>query len=105
MAAVGSMFDLGAILQVWKLSRKDSIPMFVTFFLSCYDFRIGIVAGIALHIGMLLYVQNSPKIDISEKNGHFTVQLEHGIAFPVCEVCRNFLLTSLIANCIFFLIL
>lgn len=36
MAAVGSMFDWGAIVEVWTLSRKDSIPMFVTFFLSCY---------------------------------------------------------------------
>ena len=50
------------------------------------DFRIGIVAGIALHIGMLLYVQNTPKMDMVVTNGHYVLTLQHGIAFPVCEV-------------------
>ena len=36
MAAVGSMFDLDAIMEVIKLNKKDAIPMAVTFFLSCY---------------------------------------------------------------------
>ena len=36
MAAVGSMFDFDAIMEVIKLNKKDAIPMFVTFFLSCY---------------------------------------------------------------------
>jgi len=36
MAAVGSMFDLDAILEVIKLNKKDAVPMLVTFFLSVY---------------------------------------------------------------------
>merc|ERR1711892_471348 len=86
MAAVGSMFDFDAIMEVIKLNKKDAIPMATTFFLSCYDFRIGIVAGIALHIGMLIYNQNSPDIAV-EHVDEYTVKvtLEHGIAFPVCE--------------------
>ena len=36
MAAVGSMFDLDAILEVWKLNKIDAIPMLVTFFLSVW---------------------------------------------------------------------
>ena len=51
------------------------------------DFRIGIVAGIALHIGMLIYNQNSPDITVDQKDETtVTFTLEHGIAFPVCEV-------------------
>ena len=51
------------------------------------DFRIGIVAGIALHIGMLIYNQNSPNIVVEEVDTYSVkVTLEHGIAFPVCEV-------------------
>ena len=36
MAAVGSMFDFDAIMEVIKLNKKDAVPMAVTFFLSCY---------------------------------------------------------------------
>ena len=54
---------------------------------SLLDFRIGIVAGIALHIGMLIYNQNSPDIAVEEVDTYSVkVTLEHGIAFPVCEV-------------------
>ena len=102
MAAVGSMFDLDAILEVIKLNKKDAVPMLVTFFLSVYgkipmkfyyftrfflDFRIGIVAGIVLHIGMLIYNQNSPSILVERPTEtDVRITLEHGIAFPVCEV-------------------
>ena len=60
------------------------------FYNSFLDFRIGIVAGIALHIGMLIYNQNSPDITVDQKDETtMTFTLEHGIAFPVCEVSRN----------------
>jgi len=86
MAAVGSMFDFDAIKEVWMLSRLESIPMILTFVLSCVDFRIGIVVGIFTHIGMLLYAQNSPKITVaSGPNKNYTLKVAHGIAFPVCE--------------------
>jgi len=87
MAAVGSMFDWDAIMEVVKLSKRDAVPMILTFVLSVYDFRIGIVVGIMLHIGMLIYDQNSPDIHITDDNKENSVRvtLEHGIAFPVCE--------------------
>ena len=51
------------------------------------DFRIGIVAGIVLHIGMLIYNQNSPSILVERPTEtDVRITLEHGIAFPVCEV-------------------
>ena len=51
------------------------------------DFRIGIVAGIVLHIGMLIYNQNSPRILVERPTEtDVRITLEHGIAFPVCEV-------------------
>lgn len=56
-------------------------------FTCCLDFRIGIVAGIVLHIGMLIYNQNSPSILVERPTEtDVRITLEHGIAFPVCEV-------------------
>ena len=67
-------------LQAWKLQ----ILIWIN---NALDFRIGIVAGIALHIGMLIYNQNSPDITVDQKDETtVTFTLEHGIAFPVCEV-------------------
>ena len=40
-----------------------------------------------MHIGMLIYNQNSPDIIVERTNEtEVKVTLEHGIAFPVCEV-------------------
>ena len=63
--------------------------MYVFFLTQLYflDFKIGIVAGISLHIGMLIYRQNNPEIFVEkEEETTIKVTLQHGIAFPSCEV-------------------
>ena len=76
--------------QCWSRSSSQFMVKYQwkCYYFTCFlDFRIGIVAGIVLHIGMLIYNQNSPRILVERPTEtDVRITLEHGIAFPVCEV-------------------
>ncbi|QSP95753.1 sulfate permease [Marinobacter salinisoli] len=61
IVAVVQLVDFPAMVSTWRYSRSDSGAMLVTFVLTlAHSVELGIIAGVLLSVGMLLYRTSRP---------------------------------------------
>ena len=68
LAAI-SMFDYEGAIHIYKIRKLDMLPLLVTFFLSFYEVAIGIGAGVAVSLIIMLFSHARPKIHITRRGG------------------------------------
>jgi len=67
MMAVAGLINLAALTRAWRASREDGAAAVVTFFCTLAfapNIQIGIVAGIVLSVGLVLFRMMRPRIAI-----------------------------------------
>jgi sodium-independent sulfate anion transporter 11 len=86
LAAV-SMFDWPAIKHFWYLSRLDLVPLLSAFFICFWDIAYGIIAGIFVHLCILLYKTSTPNgLENKEIGGLVSLEPKQGLYYPAGEV-------------------
>ena len=66
LAAI-SMFDYEGAIHIYRIRKLDMLPLLVTFFLSFYEVAIGIGAGVAVSLIIMLFSHARPKIHITRR--------------------------------------
>jgi len=87
--AVINMFDWEGIKHVWKINRKDFLPLVVTFFLCFWDIAYGIMIGIGVSILLVLANHARPKAKVTFTGNHVIVRLHRGLDFPGSEFVED----------------
>jgi len=87
--------DYQIIQPLWRSKRIDMIPGFATFFVCLlYKLEIGIMAGVAFQIALVLYNTARPKLTIEVKevpgtdSQYLHISPESGILFPAASHVR-----------------
>lgn len=90
LAAI-SMFDIDGIKHTWRLYRLDIVPLSCTFFLCFWDIANGIIAGIGVHLLLLLYKLSKPNQSSLDDNqsGIITIRPQQGLYYPAAEYLTN----------------
>ncbi|XP_069785786.1 sodium-independent sulfate anion transporter isoform X2 [Narcine bancroftii] len=90
VCAVSSVFDLGIVVTLWRVSKLDLLP-FLASFLGCFwEIQYGILAGISLSGIILLFNIARPETKVNDYEA-LVVQLQSGLNFPAAEYIRNLL--------------
>ncbi|MDF0750918.1 sulfate permease [Marinobacter sp. 71-i] len=83
IVAVGTLIDLPALARTWRYSRSDFGAMLVTILLTLlYSVEAGLVAGVALSIGLFLYRTSRPHSAVIGRvpgTEHFRNVLRHHV--------------------------
>lgn len=83
IVAVGTLIDLPALARTWRYSRSDFGAMLATILLTLlYSVETGIVAGVALSIGLFLYRTSRPHSAVIGRvpgTEHFRNVLRHHV--------------------------
>lgn len=90
--AASQMFDLQGIIQIWRISKLDAIPLGVTFIGCLFDTADGIIIGIAVHLVILLYRYAIPTLVDKEEGGVLSISIESDLFFPAAEKLADQLL-------------
>jgi len=61
------MFDYEGAIHIYRIRKLDMLPLLVTFFLSFYEVAIGIGAGVAVSLIIMLFSHARPKIHITRR--------------------------------------
>ena len=83
--ALSQMFDWKGFVDIWKISRLDTIPLVVTFIACLFDTADGILIGIGVHLVILLYRYAIPKMVDKQENGILNISIESDLFFPAAE--------------------
>lgn len=83
IVAVGTLIDLPALARTWRYSRSDFGAMLATILLTLlYSVEAGLVAGVALSIGLFLYRTSRPHSAVIGRvpgTEHFRNVLRHHV--------------------------
>lgn len=67
ISAVIFMVEVELVLSVWKSRKLDLIPFLFTFVLgTLINLQVGILVGVAINLGTLLYFTGKPKLQINQ---------------------------------------
>uniref|UniRef100_A0A8C9VKI1 Solute carrier family 26 member 11 n=1 Tax=Scleropages formosus TaxID=113540 RepID=A0A8C9VKI1_SCLFO len=88
ICAVTPMFDYRVIAKLWRVKKPDLLPFLATFLLSFWQVQYGIVAGVVVSLGMLLYDVARPQL-----KGH-GVTLDSGLRFPAMQYLSQMLFSK-----------
>lgn len=88
IVAVAALIDLSALVRTWRYSRPDFGAMLATIVLTLlYSVEVGIVAGVALSVGLFLYRTSRPHSAVIGRvpgTEHFRNVLRHRV-----ELCAK----------------
>ena len=86
LAAIG-MFDWDGAKHIYRIRKLDALPMLVTFFLSFYEVAVGIGAGVAVSLFMMLYTHARPRITVVRRGGGkgVVISSDRSVDYPACE--------------------
>jgi MFS superfamily sulfate permease-like transporter len=86
LAAI-SMFDYEGAIHIYRIRKLDMVPLLVTFFLSFYEVAIGIGAGVAVSLIIMLFSHARPKIHITRRGSGkgAVVKSEQNVDYPACD--------------------
>jgi len=86
LAAI-SMFDYEGAIHIYRIRKLDMLPLLVTFFLSFYEVAIGIGAGVAVSLIIMLFSHARPKIHITRRGSGkgAVVKSEQNVDYPACD--------------------
>ncbi|XP_011866900.1 PREDICTED: sodium-independent sulfate anion transporter-like isoform X2 [Vollenhovia emeryi] len=96
ISAVIFMVEIGMVLPIWRCSKRDLIPAFITF-LACLfvGVEMGILIGTIFDLAVLIYLNARPTINIERRNistiDYFLVRPTAGILFPAVDHLRAYL--------------
>uniref|UniRef100_A0A8C9THK5 Solute carrier family 26 member 11 n=1 Tax=Scleropages formosus TaxID=113540 RepID=A0A8C9THK5_SCLFO len=83
ICAVTPMFDYRVIAKLWRVKKPDLLPFLATFLLSFWQVQYGIVAGVVVSLGMLLYDVARPQL-----------KLDSGLRFPAMQYLSQMLFSK-----------
>jgi len=67
ISAVIFMVEINLVILVWKSRKLDLVPFFFTFILGALiNLQVGILVGVAINLGTLLYFTGKPKVQINQ---------------------------------------
>ncbi|XP_035729144.1 sodium-independent sulfate anion transporter-like [Vespa mandarinia] len=100
ISAVIFMIEINIIRPIWRSSKRDLIPAFITF-LACLfaGVELGILIGIAIDLLILIYFNARPTMYIEYRNNPITnyvlVRPSAGLLFPAVDYLRIYLTETL----------
>jgi len=94
MTAVLFSVEHHIIAPMWKASRLDLVPGFVSFLVGLfYELEMGIFFGMGVHIIIVLYSTARPKVEVEIRQvageEYLRVAPDQGIVFPSVSFIRN----------------
>uniref|UniRef100_A0A8C9TVW1 Solute carrier family 26 member 11 n=1 Tax=Scleropages formosus TaxID=113540 RepID=A0A8C9TVW1_SCLFO len=93
ICAVTPMFDYRVIAKLWRVKKPDLLPFLATFLLSFWQVQYGIVAGVVVSLGMLLYDVARPQLKVRD-HGVLVVELDSGLRFPAMQYLSQMLFSK-----------
>ncbi|KAL2712869.1 sodium-independent sulfate anion transporter-like isoform X1 [Vespula squamosa] len=103
ISAVIFMIEINIIRPIWRSSKRDLIPGFITF-LACLfaGVELGILIGIAIDLLILIYINARPTMYIEYRNNpianYVLVRPSAGLLFPAVDYLRIYLTETLNDN-------
>ncbi|XP_046823112.1 sodium-independent sulfate anion transporter-like [Vespa crabro] len=100
ISAVIFMIEINIIRPIWRSSKRDLIPAFITF-LACLfaGVELGILIGIAIDLLILIYFNARPTMYIEYRNNpianYVLVRPSAGLLFPAVDYLRIYLTETL----------
>ncbi|XP_046406377.1 sodium-independent sulfate anion transporter-like isoform X1 [Ischnura elegans] len=94
ICAVMFMADFGIYKKLWQTSKQDFLAAILTFVVCLLlGIEIGLLLGVALNCGHLLYLWARPRINVEHKKmpggrDYLMVTLDTGLYFPAIEFIR-----------------
>ncbi|XP_061686097.1 sodium-independent sulfate anion transporter isoform X2 [Syngnathoides biaculeatus] len=84
ICAVAPMVDYQVVGKMWQIHKLDLLPFTVTFLMSFWEVQYGIIGGVAVSGGLLMYTTARPQITMTHQ-GVLLIQLASGLSFPAAE--------------------
>lgn len=89
ISAVMQMVDFRIVKKLWKTSKIDLIPLFVTFLASLgVGIEYGIIIGVGVDLLLLLYPMARPRFEVRDM-GVVVLQIDQGARFPAVEYIQS----------------
>uniref|UniRef100_A0A8W7JW36 STAS domain-containing protein n=1 Tax=Anopheles albimanus TaxID=7167 RepID=A0A8W7JW36_ANOAL len=91
------LVDYEEIGNIWRTKKLDMVPFLATA-LSClfYELDYGILIGIAVHCGFLLYLVSSPRLTaevcLASDSCVLLIRIDQSLAFSSAELLRDWIL-------------
>ncbi|XP_015183774.1 PREDICTED: sodium-independent sulfate anion transporter [Polistes dominula] len=100
ISAVIFMVEINILRRIWRSSKKDLIPAFVTFFACLFaGVELGILIGIAIDLLILIYFNARPTMYIEYRKNpvanYVLVRPSSGLLFPAVDYLRIYLTETL----------
>nr|XP_050855019.1 sodium-independent sulfate anion transporter-like isoform X1 [Vespula vulgaris] len=100
ITAVIFMIEINIIRPIWRSSKRDLIPAFITFFACLFaGVELGILIGIAIDLLILIYFNARPTMYIEYRNNpianYVLVRPSAGLLFPAVDYLRIYLTETL----------
>ena len=70
------------LVEIWKISKLDFVPLFITFVGCLIDTADGILIGIGVHLVILLFHYAMPDITDKQENNVLKIQIRTNLYFP-----------------------
>lgn len=89
MSSVITMIEYHIVPNIWKVRRIDLVPLAITFFGCFYDIEVGILAGIAVALCILLYNVVWPPITRIARGDYVLLKINGNLNYPGIEHLTN----------------
>ena len=89
MSSVVTMIEFHILPNIWKVRRIDLVPLVITFFGCFYDIEVGILCGIAVALGILLYQVIWPPVSKISRGDYVLLKVNGNLNYPGIEHITN----------------